>query len=76
MTIETRGTHHTERRHTMKSFFDRTASEQEIIRLAYDFEIEAIEQTSSARNPYLEAVKEMGLLEALNEAVELHYEAC
>lgn len=57
----------------MKSFFDRTASEQEIIRLAYDFEIEAIEQTSSARNPYIEAIKEMGLLEAFNEAVELHY---
>ena len=60
----------------MKSFFDRTASEQEIIRLAYDFEIEAIEQTSSARNPYAEAIKAMGLWEALNEAVELHFGAC
>ena len=60
----------------MKSYFDRTASEQEIIRLAYDFEIEAIKQTSSARNPYIEAIKAMGLLEALNEAVELHFGTC
>ena len=60
----------------MKSYFDRTASEQEIIRLAYDFEIEAIEQTSSTRNPYIEAIKAMGLLEALNEAVELHFGTC
>jgi len=57
----------------MKSYFDRTFSEQEIIRLAYEFEIEAIEQTSSARNPYTEAICSMGLWEALNEAVELYY---
>ena len=57
----------------MKSYFDRTPAEQEIIRLAYEFEIEAIEQTSSARNPYTEAIRSMGLWEALNKAVELHY---
>lgn len=57
----------------MKLYPDHTSAEQEIIRLAYEFEIEAIEQASSARNPYTDAIRSMGLWEALNEAVELHY---
>ena len=57
----------------MKTYFDRTPAEQEIIRKAYDFEIKAIEELSSERNPYTEAIKAMGLWEALNEAVEMAY---
>lgn len=57
----------------MKTFFERSAAEQEIIRKAYAFEIAAIETESSESNPYFEAVKAMGLWEALNEAVEMAY---
>lgn len=57
----------------MITFWDRTPAEQEIIRKAYDFEIEAIEKNSSERNPYTDAIKAMGLWEALNEAVEMAY---
>lgn len=57
----------------MTTFFNRTTAEQEIIRKAYDFEIEAIEKNSSERNPYTDAIKAMGLWEALNEAVEMAY---
>ena len=55
----------------MTTYFNRTPAEQEIIRKAYDFEIEAIAQNSAERNPYFEAVKAMGLWEAINEAVEM-----
>ena len=57
----------------MTTFFNRTASEQELIRKAYDFEVNAIETCSSESNPYREAVKAMGLWEALEEALELAY---
>lgn len=57
----------------MTTFFNRTTAEQEIIRKAYDFEIEAIEKGSSERNPYTDTIKAMGLWEALNEAVEMAY---
>ena len=57
----------------MTTFTNRTPVEQEIIRAAYDFEIAAIETDSSERNPYFEAVKAMGLWEALNEAVEMAF---
>jgi len=57
----------------MTTFFNRTTAEQEIIRKAYDFEIKAIEKGSSERNPYTEAIKAMGLWEALNEAVEMAF---
>ena len=57
----------------MTTFFNRTTAEQEIIRKAYDFEIKAIENDSSERNPYTEAIKAMGLWEALNEAVEMAF---
>lgn len=57
----------------MKTYFDRTPAEQEIIRKAYDFEIEAIAQDSAERNPYTDAIKAMGLWEALNEAVEMAF---
>jgi hypothetical protein len=55
----------------MTTYSNRTPAEQEIIRKAYDFEIAAIAQNSAERNPYFEAVKAMGLWEAINEAVEM-----
>lgn len=57
----------------MTTFFNRTTAEQELIRKAYDFEIEAIEKDSAERNPYREAVKAMGLWEAVEEAVEMAF---
>ena len=57
----------------MTYFSNRTTTEQEIIRKAYDFEIEAINKCSSERNPYFEAIVAMGLWEALNEAVEMAF---
>lgn len=57
----------------MKSFYERTEAEKAIIRNAYAFEAEAIEAGSNEPNPYAEAVKAMGLWEAINEALELHY---
>lgn len=57
----------------MITFFERPAAEQEIIRKAYDFEVEAIELDSSAPNPYMQAINEMGLREALEEALEMAY---
>jgi len=57
----------------MTTFFNRTPAEQEIIRKAYDFEVEAIANNSTERNPYASAVKAMGLWEALNEAIEMAY---
>lgn len=58
----------------MTSFFNRTASEQELIRKAYDFEIEAIENDSTEPNPYREAVKAMGAWEAIEEALEMAFQ--
>lgn len=57
----------------MTTFWDRTPAEQEIIRKAYDFEIEAIKKNSWENNPYINAIKAMGLWEALNEAVEMAF---
>ena len=57
----------------MKTYFDRTPAEQELIRKAYEFEIKAIKELSSERNPYTEDIKAMGLWEALNEAVEMAF---
>lgn len=58
----------------MTTFFDRTPAEQEIIRKAYEFEINAIETNSSDRNPYATALHNMGLWEAFNEAVEMAFD--
>lgn len=57
----------------MKTYFERPIAEQEIIRKAYNFEIEAIENNSSERNPYFEEIQAMGLWEAINEAIEMAY---
>ena len=57
----------------MTIFFQRTEAEQAIIRNAYIFEIEAIKAESSERNPYTDAIKVMGLWDALNEAVEMAF---
>lgn len=55
------------------TYFNRTTEEQEIIRKAYDFEIEAIEKDSAKCNPYKEAVQTMGLWEAIEEAIEMAF---
>ena len=57
----------------MIDYTNRTESEKDIIRKAYEFEIEAIENLDSNPNPYLSAIHAMGLDEALNEAIDLHY---
>ena len=57
----------------MTTFFNRTPAEQELIRKAYEFEIEAIKSGDPDRNPYAAAIKSMGLWEALNEAVEMAF---
>ena len=57
----------------MTNFYDRTTSEQELVRKAYEFEVESIEACSSEPNPYGDAVKAMGLWEALEEALEEAY---
>ena len=58
---------------SMITFINCTPAEQEIIRKAYDFEITAIEEESTERNPYAKAVQNMGLWEAFNKAVEMRY---
>ena len=57
----------------MTNFFNRTVNEQQIIRMAYEFEIQAIENCDTSPNPYKEAIVNMGLWEAINEAVEMAY---
>ena len=57
----------------MKNFYERTETEKNIICKAYDFEIEAIKNLDPTANPYMEEIKAMGLLEALNEAVSMAY---
>ena len=57
----------------MKTWFERTTKEKDIINKAYDFEINAIEPLDNTPNPYVEEIKAMGLWEAFNEAVEMRY---
>ena len=55
----------------MKTYFDCSTTEQEIFRKAYNFEIEAIENNSTERNPYFEKIQSMGVWEAFNRAIEM-----
>ena len=57
----------------MTNFFNRTTAEQQLVIMAYEFEIQAIENCDTSPNPYKEAIVNMGLWEALNEAVEMAY---
>lgn len=61
----------------MKNFYERTEAERNIIRKAYEFEIEAIENldpmVDSPANPYMKDIKAMGLWKAFNEAVSMAY---
>ena len=59
--------------YTMKTWFERTAEEKNIINKAYEFEINAIETLDNTPNPYIEEIKAMGLWEAFNEAIEMKY---
>lgn len=61
----------------MITFAERTENEKDIIRKAYRFEIEAIEELNFERNPYFNAIKAMedgkDIWEAINIAIELKY---
>lgn len=58
---------------TIKTWWERTAEEQEIINKAYEFEIKACEAGVYDDNPYQDAIIEMGLWDAFNDAVEMHF---
>ena len=56
-------------------FFERSEREKELITLAYEFEKMAIKKGLSTPNPYFRVMKQMGVWEALNEAIiEVGYE--
>lgn len=57
----------------MTTYFNRSTEEQEIIRKAYEFEKQAIDTLDETPNPYLDAIKSMGIWEAFNEAIEMAY---
>lgn len=63
-------------------FWERTPEEQDIIRKAYQFEAEAIRHIKETgkvspeddeRNPYWKEIERMGLVEAINEAIEMEF---
>lgn len=58
----------------MTNYYERPATEQEIIRKAYEFEIESIELCSPRPNPYLKTIDEMGVREAFEEALEMAFQ--
>lgn len=61
----------------MKSFYERTTTEQELIRKVYEFEAEGIRNDSSEPNPYIAELKALPdgaeLLEAIEEALEMEF---
>lgn len=57
----------------MTLYHNRTAKEQETIRIAYEWEKKAIIDLSTEPNPYAPAIKAMGLWEAFNEAIEMAF---
>lgn len=57
----------------MTSYFNLTTEQKETIRKAYEFEVDCIEIGSYEPNPYRKAVKEMGLWEAIQVALEMAY---
>lgn len=61
----------------MKTYFERPICEQELITNAYEFERQAIEDCSSAKNPYFEAIMQLPdgkeIWEGLNEALEMAF---
>lgn len=61
----------------MKSFYERTTYEQELIRKVYEFESEGIRNESWAPNPYMAELKALPdgaeLLEAIEEALEMEF---
>lgn len=61
----------------MITFTQRTPAQQDIIRKAYDFEIKAIAEGNSSRNPWFDTIKAMpdgdALWKAIDEAVEMAF---
>lgn len=56
-----------------KTFFERTKEEQDIIKKAYEFEIEGIINNDSSPNPFIKTLKEWNIWEELEAAVALAY---
>ena len=58
-------------------YFERPQNEQNIIRMAYDFEINAIEECDITRNPWFDEIQtwEDGKIvwSAISDAVEMAY---
>lgn len=58
-------------------YFNRPQTEKNIIRMAYDFEINAIEECDATRNPWFNEIQtwEDGkdVWSAINKAVEMAY---
>lgn len=61
----------------MTTFFNRPATEQELIRKAYDFEVKAIKEDSAEPNPFRKAVLALAdgiaLWEGINQALEMAF---
>jgi len=61
----------------MTTYFNRTIEEQELIRKAYEFEVEAIRRNSAERNPFFNAVLSMDdgeeVWKNINFAVEMAF---
>lgn len=56
------------------NYSGRTDKELEIIRKAYDFEIELIKaEDLNTKNPYIDAIKEMGIWSAFCDAIDMHF---
>ena len=59
----------------MTTFTQRTTEQQNIIRKAYDFELEAIANCDSSRNPWFDTIMAMPdgeeRWEAINVAIEM-----
>lgn len=58
-------------------YVERTKYEQDVIAMAYNFELKAIEECDATRNPWFDEIMawEDGktIWSAIDEAVEMHY---
>lgn len=61
----------------MKTYWERTEEEKDLINKAYRYEVEAIESLSTERNPYKDKVRALedgyALWEYIEEALEMAY---
>ena len=58
-------------------YFNRPQTEKDIIKMAYDFEINAIEECDATRNPWFDEIQTWkdgkDVWSAINDAVEMAY---